>query len=180
MDSLEDATRDYQAIERESPHFAESIHELAQTQVRYAEKQIDIGQRRKAFERALATLELLFILDEEEQTIAEALMLKASILSGLAKLMMRSSRWLTSWNVSIHSHPTCKTYPSELQRLPTITTYSHPAFSPTRSSLFNGLRVFSGGQKTPKGTGTHRRSRELYRAIDYLRQIGNTWSKAKD
>ena len=62
MDSLEDATRDYQAIERESPHFAESIHELAQTQVRYAEKQIDIGQRRKAFERALATLELLFIL----------------------------------------------------------------------------------------------------------------------
>ena len=49
MDSLEDATRDYQAIERESPHFAESIHELAQTQVRYAEKQTDIGQRRKAF-----------------------------------------------------------------------------------------------------------------------------------
>ena len=70
MDSLEEATRDYQAIERESPHFAESIHELAQTQVRYAEKQKDIGQRRKAFERALATLESfsLFLMKKNKQS----------------------------------------------------------------------------------------------------------------
>ena len=153
MDSLEDATRDYQAIERESPHFAESIHELAQTQVRYAEKQIDIGQRRKAFERALATLELLFILDEEEQTIAEALMLKASIFIRLGKI---DDAKLTLAYLMERFDPLTSYMQDLPQRIATLTNYYDllsPGFQSDSLELVPMVSEYLAGGKNSNGAG---------------------------
>ena len=175
MDSLEDATRDYQAIERESPHFAESIHELAQTQVRYAEKQTDIGQRRKAFERALATLELLFILEEEEQTIAEALMLKASIFIRLGKI---DDAKLTLAYLLERFDPLTSYMQDLPQRIATLTNYYDllsPGFKSDSLELVPMVSEYlAGGQKLQRGRVLIGDLRELYRAIDYLRLKSET------
>ena len=86
LDDLAGAAEAYQSIPRESPYFGESVYELAHTYARQADIATNVQDKRRHYERALATLELVFILDDQESTIAETLMLKASIMTRIGKV----------------------------------------------------------------------------------------------
>ena len=167
MDSLETHTIIKKYRTRES-HFAESIHELAQTQVRYAEKQTDIGQRRKAFERARP---LGFFYPRRRRTNHHQNVDAQSI----HFIRLAKRRWkkhaTTSWNVFDPLTSYMQDLPQRIATLTNFTTYSRLSVRLARACT-NGFK-YLGGQKLQRGRvligtlGNHR-------AIDYLRLKSET------
>jgi len=181
LDDLTAATESYQAINRESVHFAESVYELAQTQVRYAQGLMNPGDKRKAYTRALATLELLFILDEEEKTIAEALVLKAAILIRIGQ----TDEGKLTLAYLLERYDPLTSYMEDLpNQISTLTTYYDLLSPGFRSEELNLVPMVSqyleGGQKLSRGRVLIQDLRDLNRTIDYLvLNSGNLSQKLK-
>ena len=181
LDDLPAATESYQAINRESVHFAESVYELAQTQVRYAQGLMNPGDKRKAYTRALATLELLFILDEEEKTIAEALVLKAAILIRIGQ----TDEGKLTLAYLLERYDPLTSYMEDLpNQISTLTTYYDLLSPGFRSEELNLVPMVSqyleGGQKLSRGRVLIQDLRDLNRTIDYLvLNSGNLSQKLK-
>ena len=119
---------------------------------------LDKGE--KAFERALATLELLFILEEEEQTIAEALMLKASIFIRLGKIddaKLTLAYLLERFRPPhiLHAGPASANRDADQLLRPALTRFQVRL----ARACPNGLRVFSGRSKNSNEAGC---SLEIY------------------
>ena len=122
----------------------------------------------------LATLELL-ILEEEEQTIAEALMLKASIFIRLGKI---DDAKLTLAYLLERFDPLTSYMQDLPQRIATLTNYYDllsPGFKSDSLELVPMVSEYlAGGQKLQRGRVLIGDLRELYRAIDYLRLKSET------
>ena len=181
LDDLAAATESYQLVERESIHFAESVYELAQTQVRYAQTLNEPGARRQSFQRALATLELLFILDEEEKTIAEALMLKSAIQISLGD----TDEGKLTLAYLLERYDPLTNYMNNLpKQIANLTTYYDllsPGFKSEQLDLVPMVSQYlEGGAKLGRGRILVKDLRDLYRTIDYLKiKSGNLSRKLK-
>ena len=75
----------YQDIPRDSPHFSESLYEIAHTYVGNAQSSVEPGMRMISFQNASNALDLLLLFAKNQKTIAEASLLKANILLWLQR-----------------------------------------------------------------------------------------------